>query len=433
MPYKSQMWSCRIGTPQAAFSRPFSRPFHSVRAYNGRMRPRRPNRFCFFALLLAAICPAGLVHGITIETVPIGNVGNAGDTRYAGVGSVTQFFAIGKTEVTNEQYVAMLNAVAASDPYGLYNTNMAALPWGGIVRIGLSGHYGYTIKSPALSGGYTYDRKPVVYVSYGDVIRFANWLHNGQPTGAENSATTEDGAYTLNGATSDAALVSVTRNANARWWLPSENEWYKAAYFNPNTASYFEYPTSSNSVPNNNLPSSDTANSVNYDTNHYTTGNSNYPMTDAGAYSLSISPFGTHDQGGNVFEWNERLLSGAFRAIRGGSWSYTSADLQASSTRSRYPTDENSDVGFRIASIPDLAAAADYSGDGTVDASDYVVWRKRSQPIGDYTFWRQQFIGVSSADGVSAYGVPEQSSMMIIIAMAAILLRSRRSDFAPRR
>jgi formylglycine-generating enzyme required for sulfatase activity len=78
-----------------------------------------PAACCIF--LIATVCRAN----IAIETVPIGNPGNPADTRYVnsahpnGVGAVAYPFRIGKTEVTNAQYVAMLSAVAGSDPYGL--------------------------------------------------------------------------------------------------------------------------------------------------------------------------------------------------------------------------------------------------------------------------------------------------------------------------
>ena len=75
---------------------------------------------------------------------------------------------------------------------------------------------------------------PAFNVSWGDAARFCNWLQNGQSTsGTEAAGTTETGAYTLSGGTSDAALLAITRNANATYFIPSENEWYKAAYYSP--------------------------------------------------------------------------------------------------------------------------------------------------------------------------------------------------------
>ncbi len=218
-------------------------------------------------------------YALDIPTVHVGNVGNAADARSIdsehpiGVGSVAYSFNIGSTEISNGQYTAFLNAVAASDPYGLYDANMGTTTFGGIVRNGAAGSFTYSLKGAALNGAYTYDDKPVVYVDWGDAVRFANWLHNGQPVGGENSSTTEDGAYLLNGATTNAALVAVTRKPGARWWLPNEDEWYKAAYHKNNgiTGDYWEFPTGTNEVPDNNLPTNDSGNSANFFGSHLAT------------------------------------------------------------------------------------------------------------------------------------------------------------------
>ena len=96
----------------------------------------------------------------------------------------------------------------------------------GIARSGSSGSYSYSVIGS--SGNF-----PITYVSWGDAARFANWLQNGQPTGAQGPGTTETGSYTLNGATSNTALNAITRNSSAKFVLPNENEWYKAAYHSP--------------------------------------------------------------------------------------------------------------------------------------------------------------------------------------------------------
>ena len=85
---------------------------------------------------------------------------------------------------------------------------------------------------------------PVVNVTWYDAIRFANWMNNGQGNG-----DTETGAYTILGGTPTPSNGdSITRNP-ARQSMPSENEWYKAAYYDPTTTSYYLYPTSSNTPP----------------------------------------------------------------------------------------------------------------------------------------------------------------------------------------
>jgi hypothetical protein len=232
---------------------------------------------------------------------------------------------------------------------------MSNVATGGIVRNGSPGSFTYSVKAPALGGAYRYDDKPVVFVNSGDAMRFTNWLHNGQPSGLQNVSTTEDGAYKLNGAVSDAALSAVTRNADARWWLPSEDEWYKAAYHKNDgvTDHYWDYPTNSSSMPNNNPPSSDTGNSANFYNNGYTTGDSTYPLTNVGAFTRSNSPYGTSDQGGNVWEWTETLFASSFRIVRGGSWARFDGLLRASDWGNTLPTDDGSGRGFRVAFVPE--------------------------------------------------------------------------------
>ena len=185
-----------------------------------------------------------LATAITIDTVPVGNPGNSPDQNFFGqgqFGAVAYSYRIGTTEVTNAQYAAFLNAKAASDPLGLYNINMGSTAvLGGITRSGSDGSYSYA----TILG---HDNMPVNWVSWYDAIRFANWLNNGQGNG-----DTETGAYTLGELDAGGVPLNgngITRNAGARWFLTSENEWYKAAYYNPSTGTYFQYPTSSDTVP----------------------------------------------------------------------------------------------------------------------------------------------------------------------------------------
>jgi sulfatase modifying factor 1 len=190
---------------------------------------------------------------VTIDTVPVGNVGNANDPA-TGFGGVSYDYRIGTTEVTNAQYAAFLNAKAASDPLGLYNTSMGGGGFGGITQSGTDGSYSYA----TIAGR---ENMPVNFVGWYDSIRFANWLNNGQGSGG-----TETGAYTLLGGTPTPSNgLTITRNTGAKWFLTSENEWYKAAYHKNDgvTANYFAYPTSSDAVPTAEAPPGGN-NSANY-------------------------------------------------------------------------------------------------------------------------------------------------------------------------
>jgi len=291
-----------------------------------------------------------LAPPVVIDTVPVGNPGNPDDTHGDGYGGVAYTYNIGKFEVTAGQYTGFLNAVAAADTYGLYNTGMWSTGGGcKIERTGLSGSYSYSV-SPDRAD------RPVNCVSWGDAARFANWLQNGQPTGAQDLATTEDGSYLLEGATSNAELLAVVREPDATWVIASEDEWYKAAYhYNDGvTGNYWDYPTESDTWPTSETPpGTDMTNgSANYYDGGYAIGGPYY-RTEVGAYDAkpSDSPYGTFDQGGNVSEWNEAVI-GSYRGVRGRSFSSYFYSLRAADRYYSNPSGEGFNAGFRLAEVP---------------------------------------------------------------------------------
>jgi formylglycine-generating enzyme required for sulfatase activity len=324
----------------------------------------------FLAAAVLASAVAASAQGVfnmpgnetSLQFVTVGNPGNAADPATGSLyGAVGYTYRMGTYDVTTAQYCQFLNAVATtSDPYGLYNSNMAtdfpnylgvSL---GIAQGGSAGSYSYSV----MGNG----NVPVFDVTWGDAARFCNWLQNGQLTVAQGGlAITETGAYTLSGATSNAALMLINRNAGAKYFIPSENEWYKAAYYSPTLNSgaggYWTYPTKSNTAPIN-VPSSTGTNNANfYDS--YGTGNGGYTdstnyLTPVGYFAGSPGPYGTYDMGGDVWQWNEANISNSYRGARGGSFDGYSYDL-ASPYRGYFsnPSLESYDIGFRVAGTPE--------------------------------------------------------------------------------
>src|SRR3972149_6995519 len=211
-----------------------------------------------------------------------------------------------------------------------------------------------------------FDNKPVTFVSWYDAIRFVNWLQSGN---------TESGTYTITngGANSgDVTLPDHSTFTSWHWILPSEDEWYKSAYYKGGgtNAGYWEYATQSEEPPIPEAPEGNDSErgSVNY-------ANIIGEPINVGQYTFkpSISAYGTYDQNGNVWEWNETIMGpeGTLRGIRGGGWgsgSWTptgtleATDLSASF---RYCSDthgshshpylEHADTGFRVAMVPEPA------------------------------------------------------------------------------
>lgn len=319
------------------------------------------------SLLVTVACCSPALAVVSFEWATVGNPGNEEDTRYAlpglGFGNVNYSYRISKHEVTNAQYVEFLNAV---DPTGsnadlgyrdgfLYNENMAG-NLGGIEKTGTIDGARYVSKAGR-------EQKPVTYVSFFDAMRFINWLHNGQGSG-----DTENGTYSINTGSNE------VRAASARYWIPSEDEWYKAAYYDPIAGLYYEYPNKTDTEPYSDNPSSvntpddtklanfykDDLTENGYDDGFAVTGSTSYSeteyyLTDVGAYSLATGPYGTYDQGGNVEEWIEQANGFARRSSRGGAAGYQGAFMRARlRSFASVTSDETQFLGFRVAAaIPE--------------------------------------------------------------------------------
>lgn len=323
-----------------------------------------------FVVLLILLLVANPASAVTTDWLTIGDPGNACDPQTHGCfGAVPYTYRISKYETTNAQYVEFLNAVAMSDPNSLYNVNMETdTAFGGITRFGSPGSYSYETKPG-------FESKPVVYVSWYDSIRFANWLNNGQGNGS-----TETGAYTI----TQAGIVAnaITRNSDAIVFLLTEDEWYKAAYYDPALVSFFNYPAGSNAPTSCVLPSADAGNSANC---WPATAPAPGALTDIGAYGLSKSPSGTYDQGGNVVEWVENIPAGSIeppgsplRGGRGGGWNLDASYLATSNLNDGgLPTDEDRFIGIRVGSVVPEPSTALLVGLGLALLHTSQYWRER--------------------------------------------------------
>jgi formylglycine-generating enzyme required for sulfatase activity len=386
----------------------------------------------FMVVVLLLKQPA---QAVTIETVLVGHPGNAAHAN--GLGRVDYEYRIGKFEVTNDQYVEFLNAKGAgTDPLGLFEPYyMGSLTFrGGIDRLGPFGFYSYASK-PNMGN------KPVNHTTWYDAIRFINWLHNGQGDG-----DTETGAYTLEGGTVKPSNgPSIVRNPDAKWFMPNENEWLKAGYYQPtdqggDVDSYWNFPTRSNSAP-----TAASANEVGDISNPGpNVANHNFGATWNGilanvtnvgsAGPLSASYFGTLDQGGNVSEWNETLYGpGVSRGHCGGF--YVSPSIGLGFNSNGPVGAEYEGGGFRVATYEVAAPlAGDFDVDGDVDGNDFLKWQRGESPnhgdAADLAEWRAHFGEGSFATAISA-AVPEPATFVPLMS-AAVLIGLQRSHCAKR-
>jgi len=304
-----------------------------------------------FSLWLAALAclPFGsIANAEPIQWVTVGDPGNTADTDPAGRGAVATSFQIMKYEFTNQLYTEFLNSVDqnGTNPNSVYNANMGSNARGGIsFTSGAASGSKYATKS-------NMGDKPVNYVSWFDAARVSNWLMNG----ALSSSSTETGAYTLVSGQTTGTAPAV--NPGATFYVPTEDQWYKAAYYTGGStnAGYWNYATQSDSDPTPVTAGStgigsagSTGNFANY--NRVADWNSqNGNVTTVGTNG-GPSAYGAFDMSGNVTEWNDLTgAAGSSRGLRGGDWNGNAFSLSSSNGGSNDPSYEVSSVGFRLAS-----------------------------------------------------------------------------------
>ena len=409
----------------------------------------------------------------SLEFVTVGDPGNtadAADSNGLRFGQVDYSYMIAKYETTYGQYVEFLNAVAKCDPHKLFNLGMQYdRLLNGIARDGNEGSYVYELLDSESAD------KPVNYVNFLDAVRFCNWMHNGQGNGStetgaytiitgelvgatrKNNITTykAKGLLDLNigdqaqmsgltgrGFDSRSTITSVrkkngytyftiendypnargvgkgvltaiapTHNSNAKFWIPTENEWYKAAYYSPvlngGKGGYFAWATQSDVTPGNTI--GDLPNQANIRTSTRFTNSEFFPrpdpligpnmLTAVGSFTNSASYYGTFDQDGNITELNESIydpiaLFGSYNGSDNGTRSKRGASFYnpAAGTTSRddglMPNDAGYAAGFRLASAGDFLPTSTHasesihtpgsthvSGEGEVSGSTFANGR----------------------------------------------------------
>jgi formylglycine-generating enzyme required for sulfatase activity len=275
----------------------------------------------------------------TIDFVGIGNPGNPNDATWTnqftidfndatGYGGVPYDYRIGK-------YTISQNQVDAATRSGLQN-----------------------VTAGAMTGD-----QPAANISWYDAAAYVNWLNTSQGYAPAYNLTFTNGAWSMalwpttpdgNGNVAwTSGGTNLYRNANCVYFLPSENEWYKAAYYDPakngGSGGYWLYPTGSDNAPT--AVESGTA-----------TGTAVYNLPRNGPASVfqagGLSPYGTMGQGGNVSQWEESAWDGnnnvpqEVRGFRGCSWNNDAYALQSSFRYYDNPDYGYFAIGFRVARKP---------------------------------------------------------------------------------
>jgi hypothetical protein len=280
-----------------------------------------------------------------IEFVEIGDPGNAadmtgdptGDPNPPGAGAVEYIYNIGKFEISRDM----------------------------VEKASTEGELGLTLDPMDFVTGGPRPDMPATGVSWNEAARFINWLNTSQgfPAAYKFGAQPGEDGYDANAnielwVDGDPGFDAANpfRNSQAQYFLPSVNEWYKAAYYDPaaggGAGGYWDFPDGSDEMAPMAVASGTDPNTAVY-SQELAQGPAD--ITQAGG----LSPYGVMGLGGNVWEWEETEFDlmndggSSLRGVRGGRWDLSSGLLSASSRFNVFPSSEGSDIGFRVASIPE--------------------------------------------------------------------------------
>ena len=296
--------------------------------------------------------------------VEVADIGNAANSE-TGYGAVDYEYSIGKYEVTNAQYVKFMNSVGSNSVtvngtevklYGGFEASSSYLQFA-LIEQNESGD--------SFSVATGKDNYAVNFISAYGAAMYCNWLTNGAP---ETSTSTDilSGAYNFMqfGASID-IFKEENININGTYRLPTADEWHKAAFYDPDSDSYFLYATASDSI---------TEDMANYNNRNGGTANGKQ-------YEMYPSSYGTLNQAGNVIEFISEVSESGDRigTMGGGFYSSMYAIKSTASVVNLAPDSTTGRAnGFRVAySVSPIPEPGTYAMIFGLSALGFIIYRKR--------------------------------------------------------
>ncbi|MCC7389124.1 MAG: SUMF1/EgtB/PvdO family nonheme iron enzyme [Phycisphaerales bacterium] len=312
-------------------------------------------RLAGVAACLAGIASPASGQVSSIVWHGVGDPGNAPwqdddypNLKFNGRGAVDHRYRMSETELTVSQWVEFVQAYGpyADDPSDPRLTSDYVMG-------------SYDGDEPVYWAKPGYENLPAS-MSWRYAARFCNWMHNGQ---VNEAWAFESGAYDTSTFTSNDGPPFLndqdTRSPGARYWIPSMDEWMKAAYYDPNRfgegeGGWWEQPARRNEWLISGRP--EDGGETNAGTKEVWGFGSH---TDAGQYPDIRSPWGLLDMSGGLREYTEEWTGDDHhnRHTKGSSfydssWQHGNMDWVGSELWRAYPDGYGTD-GLRVAaSVP---------------------------------------------------------------------------------
>ena len=333
-----------------------TRRFHR---FNPRPKTQRTMKGSHLVAALLAACTINLQSSaqadsfgtgsnqFTVDFVEIGNTTNTNSSL--GYGAVPYQYRMGKYEISQLQ-------VTKATLLGMANVSAGA--WS--------------------------NNRPAANVTWYEAAAFVNFLNTNSGRTAAYALTFSNSQWSMALQSSSNAWTlggtNLYRNKNSFYFLPSENEWFKSAYYNPSNSTYYIYPLGSNSAP--------TAIGTNGGT---TAGTAVFAPSifqiPAGPAEVEraggLTPYGVMGGAANVWDWVESAFDGTNstggenRTFRGAAYSQLGILINSSYRQSVAPGTSAADMGFRVASVPEPSTYALF----LLGAGAAYLWKRRKRSL----------------------------------------------------
>ncbi|MHA7813693.1 MAG: SUMF1/EgtB/PvdO family nonheme iron enzyme [Phycisphaerales bacterium] len=219
--------------------------------------------------------------------------------KLEGRGSVPYAYRISRLEITTDDWLEFANTFSTMSDE-LDELLVGQMSWGARPDFSHQGPGGRYILDPDLD----FPGLAPIRISWHQAAMYCNWLHNGKTS---DPATIHTGAYDTSTFGRDGPhwTDQSTRSCGARFWIPSLDEYLKAAHFDPDKSGqgpgWWAYGHSADDPPVQGLPGVGHT-IMGLDSDDIGTSPGSFPL---GAFDQATSPWGVFDLIGGSPEWTE--------------------------------------------------------------------------------------------------------------------------------
>jgi sulfatase modifying factor 1 len=269
--------------------------------------------------------PAGVTTftraGIEFSAIGPTPAFNAPNTLNNGRGRNDTAYALARTELTAAQWVEFANAFSMQSAQLSFFIGGGSAPTAIIDNTYFGPGFRWRVAPTGGRFGNNPGGAPVQGFTLAMAAFYCNWLHNGKTSNFEANLR---GAYNLSMSVNEGnnitlKVTSTARSPDARYWIPTLDQWFAAGWYDPNkngpgSGGYWDYLNRSNSPLKRGFPGDPGAQTS---TANWLFEGERALFQGVASYPDQQTAFGLFDMSGGAREWTETI-----DPIFGFNWRY---------------------------------------------------------------------------------------------------------------